>query len=71
MASPTRAVLSDLLSGGPDRDGCELALVTSDGDCRVGRLVRVDSDDDGEYLLVRRLGTARALLIQIAVHVPL
>ena len=38
----------------------------------VGRLVRIDTDDDGhEYLLVRQLGTARALLIPIVVHVPL
>src|SRR5450631_3925414 len=33
---------------------------------------RIGSDDDShEYLLGRRLGTAWALLIQIAVHVPL
>ena len=61
-----------LLLGGPDRDGGKLGLVTADGDCGVGRLVGIDADDDGhEYLLVRRLGTARALLIQIVVHVPL
>src|SRR3974390_1737782 len=62
----------DLLSSGPDGDGGQFSLIASNGHGGVGRLVRVDSDDDGhEYLLVCLLGTARALLIQIAVHFPL
>ena len=45
--------LVDLLSSGPDGDGGKFSLIASDGDSRVGRLVRVDTDDDGhEYLLV-------------------
>ena len=58
---------SCLLAGGSHPDLGQLLLVAADGHCRVGRLVRVDPDDDRhEFLLRGRLGTARALLVWIS-----
>ena len=61
-----------LMASGSYSHHAELALVTADGNCCVSRLVGINADDDAhEYLLARWLGTARALLIWIVVHVPL
>jgi hypothetical protein len=58
--------LVGLLATGPHLLAAHLLLAAGDGDGRVGRLVRVDTDDHRHRASseVRRGGTARALLLR-------